>query len=491
MSCLTSQLERARLYEEREGAKIPAGERPRFHLTPWVGWMNDPNGFCWYRGEYHLFYQYHPYETKWGPMHWGHVVSADLLHWERRPCALAPDTGADHMGCFSGSAVPLPDGRLLLFYTGVSGTRERPVQAQCAAVGDGRVFRKAAENPVLRPEQQPAGFCSADFRDPKIWREDGRFYCVAAGRHQSELGAIELFESDDALHWKFDAVLDTSRDEFGRIWECPDFFPLDGRQVLLVSPQEIGAADDPEIHPGCASLAILGSYDAASHRFTRESVRLLDSGMDFYAPQTALTPDGRRVMVAWMHSWQNCGEEMSRNRRWNGRMTLPRELFVRDGRLCQRPVREIEALRFDEKRLSGLQLDGDADLTGFGGRYLDLCLTLHAGASPGCRALTLRFAQGRRHFTSIRWDASGGELVFDRTRSGTRRDVPHVRRVPAAPRDGKLTLRLILDGESAELFLNGGERTLTALIPTPVEEDGIALYSDGPARVDLVRYALR
>ena len=170
-----SKLETAREFERKEAARIPAASRPAFHLSPVVGWMNDPNGFSYYGGRYHLFYQYHPYNMVWGPMHWGHAASADLLHWDYLPCALAPDTAADAAGCFSGSAIPLPDGELLLLYTGVqpAATGHKELQAQCVAVGDGRDFAKDAANPVIPAGMLPEGFCAADFRDPKIWAENG------------------------------------------------------------------------------------------------------------------------------------------------------------------------------------------------------------------------------------------------------------------------------------------------------------------------------
>ena len=116
---ISNILREARIYEELAGQTIPDGDRPAFHLSPRTGWMNDPNGFSFYQGKYHLFYQYYPYTSKWGPMHWGHAVSEDLLHWTHLPAALAPDTLPDRDGCFSGSAVELPDGRQLLMYTGV------------------------------------------------------------------------------------------------------------------------------------------------------------------------------------------------------------------------------------------------------------------------------------------------------------------------------------------------------------------------------------
>ena len=147
-------LQKARAFEAEQGASIPADQRPAYHLTPFVGWMNDPNGFSFYQGQYHLFYQYYPYDTVWGPMHWGHAVSRDLIHWEYLPAALAPDAPFDQNGCFSGSAAQLPDGRQLLLYTGVlwetqpNGTH-RDIQTQCVAVGDGLNYEKLPQNPVL------------------------------------------------------------------------------------------------------------------------------------------------------------------------------------------------------------------------------------------------------------------------------------------------------------------------------------------------------
>ena len=195
-------LQKARDFEQEQSAQISPASRPLFHLTPQVGWMNDPNGFCFYQGQYHLFFQYHPYSTQWGPMHWGHAVSDDLVHWQPRPCALAPDTPADADGCFSGSAVPLPDGRLLLVYTGVTDMQnpEDYHQNQCIAIGDGINFEKHPGNPVIQADLLPDAFSRQDFRDPKIWREpDGTYRVVAGNRHQTQCGTIVLFRSDNAL----------------------------------------------------------------------------------------------------------------------------------------------------------------------------------------------------------------------------------------------------------------------------------------------------
>ena len=488
---MATKLEEARIYEAREGAAIPADDRPLFHLTPRTGWMNDPNGFCYYQGAYHLFYQYYPYDTVWGPMHWGHAMTTDLLHWDYRPCALAPDTVADAKGCFSGTAVPTPDGRLLLLYTGVQQVGDAPDQVnqlQCLAVGDGTDFEKDAANPVIGADLLPEGGSAVDFRDPKIWYEDGRYLCVVSTRDAQDQGRILLYESPDARRWTYRTTLDACRGEYGKMWECPDFFALDGQQVLLVSPQEMEASPDGEFHPGFGTVALLGQYDKGEARFTREAVQPVDYGTDFYAPQTVLTPDGRRVMVAWMENWATVNEAPRRHQ-WFGRMTMPRELFVQNGRLCQRPVRELETLWQNTLHYRDT-LNGDAVYDGVAGRRLDLTVTLDAAASPDCRRFTLCLAEDARHRTKVEWSPLYNELLFDRSGCGTRRDIPHLRRLQAAPRDGKLTLRLVLDGDCLELFLNDGERVLSALLDTPAAADGISLHSEGPAVLDLVHHPL-
>ena len=487
MFFLSDELRAAREYEARECSAISARERPAIHLTPPVGWLNDPNGFCRYHGAYHLFFQYHPYSTEWGPMHWGHAVSNDFLQWEYRPCALAPDSPADRGGCFSGSALPLSDGRLMLFYTGVlpSQAGRRPLQVQCAAVGNGTDFEKTAQNPLMDSRCLPDGFAPEDFRDPKIWRENGRFYCAAVALHLRDQGCVLLFESDDALRWNFVRILDASRGDLGLVWECPDLFPLGPAHVLLVSAQKICAPPVPGLQPGCGSFALIGKYDDETHVFTRQHVYPADCGPEFYAPQTVLTPDGRRVMVAWMQNWETCGAAQ-RAHRWFGCMSLPRELTLRDGKLYQAPVREIEALWRGEVRLCDLCVNGTADLTRLGGRRLDLTITLDTSRST-CRTLTLRFAQNRQFFTEVRCELDRGELIFDRSRCGTCSGTSNIRRIPAEPRSGKLTLRLILDGMCAELFINDGEQAFSALLDTPPDADGLSLQTDGPATLTVMR----
>lgn len=486
-----TRLETVRDYEHAQAANIPPDARPHFHLTPMTGWMNDPNGFCFYNGVYHLFYQYHPYSTVWGPMHWGHATSTDLLHWRHLPAALAPDTDADAGGCFSGSAVEAKDGKLLLLYTGVQpgASGEQDHQVQCLAIGDGLDFEKYTANPVIGAAALPQGYSAVDFRDPKIWREDDRYYCVVGSRHQTEQGSALLFESPDALHWQYCATLDASRGEYGKMWECPDFFELDGKQLLLVSPQEMQGSADGEFHPGDGTVALLGRYNKQARTFAREAAQPIDYGFEFYAPQTTLAPDGRRLMVAWMQSWIAC-PTAPRPNQWFGRMSTPRELRLRNGRLCQAPVREIETLWGEQRRLDGITVNGDADYPELSGRLMDMTVTVDVAASPDCRYFALRFAQSERHYTEICCDLQRGELVFDRSRCGTRRDVANTRRVKAMPQNGKLTLRLLLDKDCAELFINDGESTVTALLEAPPHAQGVSLHADGAVKLDILHHTI-
>ena len=172
----SEKLQKARNFEEQYSAYVPEDERPAYHVNGAIGWINDPNGFSIYKGEYHLFFQYYPYKPIWGPMHWGHVKTRDFIRWERLPVALAPDMPYDKDGCFSGSAIELPDGRQLLMYTGVREERRedgslKPYQTQCLAVGDGVDYEKYEGNPVLTAANLPKGGSEVDFRDPKIWKE--------------------------------------------------------------------------------------------------------------------------------------------------------------------------------------------------------------------------------------------------------------------------------------------------------------------------------
>lgn len=493
---ISQTLRDARKYEETMEQKIGREEKPDFHLSTRVGWMNDPNGFSYYKGEYHMFYQYHPYDSHWGSMHWGHAVSKDLLHWEYLPAALAPDSDYDRDGCFSGSAVVLPDGRHLLMYTGVAketqpdgGTRE--IQTQCIAVGDGTDYEKYAGNPVLTREDLPEGSSKFDFRDPKLWQKsDGSYRCVVGNYTEEGDGRILLFSSQDGLHWKYEKILAANENRFGKMWECPDFFMLDGKAVLITSPQDM-LPYGFEYHNGNGTLCLIGSYDAETETFTEEHDQSIDYGIDFYAPQTILAPDGRRIMIGWMQNWDTCNLHTP-DQPWLGQMTLPRELSVKNGRLYQKPIRELEALRGEEVRYENVTFSDEISLAGIEGRKVDMELAVRpVDAEKLYQRFAVRFAQNDVYRTSISFRPHESIVKVDRKFSGSRRAIIHQRRCLVPNKDGNIKMRIILDRFSVEVFVNDGEYTLAATMYTELSADRISFFVDGKVNMDVVKYELK
>jgi len=424
-------------------------------------------------------------------MHWGHVKTRDFIRWERLPAAMAPDEEYDGFGCFSGSAVELPDGRHMLMYTGVRKEPQpdgsaREYQTQCLAFGDGVEYEKYEGNPVITADDLPAGGSEADFRDPKIWMEAGGFRAVVGNRCPDGSGAVLLYESEDALAWRLRCMLDASGNRHGRMWECPDFFRLDGKDVLLVSPQEM-IPEGLEFIEGNVTLCLIGEYDGGGEGLSRERTQTIDYGLDFYAPQTVLTSDGRRVMIAWMQYWNSVD--------WHpeflpffGQMTVPRELRVRNGRLYQNPVRELEAYRSACVRYANVTLDGEMSFEGVRGRRLDMIVTVKP--SDLCRSIRVCVACGEGYETSVTYDPREKTVRVDRTRSGFPDSILNERTFSVRETGDTLKLRMLLDRYSMELFVNNGERAASFTLYTPQYADGIRFYADGAAVIDVEKYSL-
>ena len=485
---MSEMLEKARKYEFTQGQQIKAEDRPAFHITPYVGWMNDPNGFSCYKGEYHLFYQYNPYNTHWDSMHWGHVVSKDLLHWDYLPAALAPDQDYDKVGCFSGSAIELEDGRQLLMYTAVDreiledGTA-RDVQTQAVAVGDGKDYVKYDKNPVLTFKDLPEGASKVDFRDPKIWKEkDGNFYCVIGSRPADGSGQILLYRSKNGFEWEFVSTLAENKNRYGKMWECPDFFELDGKYVLLTSPQDM-IPEGMEYHNGNGTLCIIGDLDSETHTLKEQSYQSVDYGIDCYAMQTLLAPDGRRIMIAWMQSWDS--NIRPEGQKWSGMMILPRELKVKDGKILQSPVREIENYHRNGVRYKKQEVQGTCRFDGIKGRVLDMTVEIAGG---DFREFTISVAQNEQFHTDFSILQHKNRIEIDRTYSGMVRDVNAIRRVKVKTPCKKWKLRIILDKYSMEVFLNDGQQVFSTTFYTSLEADQISFVCDGKAIVNLEKY---
>ena len=483
---ISEQLQKAREYQERESGDLQMAPKQRFHVCAPVGWINDPNGFSVYQGEYHLFYQYHPYSTVWGPMHWGHVKTKDFICWEQLPPALAPDTDYDKYGCFSGSAVQWKDKHVLL-YTGVSrvqGEHKGGVrQTQCVAVGDGINYEKSSLNPVISADSLPAGSSPVDFRDPLVWVEDDVFYLVAANRAKDGSGQIVYYKSDNLEQWELESVLYESRNEFGKMWECPDLFRLGGKDILMFSPQEVERND--EFHSGNCTAFMIGDFNKEEKSFIRERIHAVDYGLDFYAPQTVKTLDGRRVLIGWMASWDNPLYPDTFG--WSGCMSIPRELILVNNRIFQQPVKELECYHTNPFSLKEQVIRGVQEWEELNSRFLDITIELEGDQYS---RFTLQAAVNESCHTDLIYHREQSEFEINREYSGLARDAIACRRIPVEEKDNRFKMRVILDRYSVEVFMNDGEKVMSMLIFTDINADRVRLIAEGSVKADIVKYEI-
>lgn len=319
--------------------------RFQYHFEPREGWMNDPNGLIYFKGQYHAFFQHYPHAPKWGQMHWGHAVSRDLIHWEEMPIALYPDQEyEDDGGCFSGSAIE-KDGRLYLFYTSVS--HELKQTQSVAYSDDGVHFVKYPGNPVIR--QNPLGY--PDFRDPKVSCMDGTYYMVV-GTGDEVSGKVLLFTGDDLLHWDYSGILYEGT-QYANCIECPDFFKLGDKYVLMFS--KINEKER-------ATHFAVGDF--VNGKLVNYTISRPEWGIDFYAPQT-FTDGTRRIMIGWMYHW---GKEAPPDCRFAGALSIPRELTLEGNQIKNFPVKEAwpylskdsRFVKREEQRLTLLDRNGNA-----------------------------------------------------------------------------------------------------------------------------------
>ncbi|MCI6535583.1 glycoside hydrolase family 32 protein [Lachnospiraceae bacterium HCP28S3_F9] len=321
--------------------------KQELHLRAPGNWINDPNGFIYSKGRYHLFYQFFPYAPVWGTMHWGHAVSDDLIHWEHLGVALFPTKDYDQNGVFSGSALE-KDGEMYLYYSAVKyleSDREnihmakdnRFETSQAMVISkDGIHFDNWKDKKQIIPVNQNEDQAHPTHtRDPKVWKDGDTYYMVLGSTYREEVGRAVFYTSHDGINWKFKNQVQDKR--FGRILECPDIFEVDGVHVFEGSAMYIADGScGYENHAICATAEF--DREQCNLRLTGE-VQYVDYGMDLYAPQTNLDHEGRRVMIAWMRMPQPVTE--AEGIKWNGMMCLPRVVEVENGHVCYRVHPEV------------------------------------------------------------------------------------------------------------------------------------------------------
>ncbi len=426
-----------------------ADMRQHYHFMSETGWLNDPNGLIYFKGKYHFFFQHNPYNAFWDSMHWGHAISDDMINWEYLPLALAPSEEYDNHqrgGCFSGSAIE-HDGKLYLMYTAATSLGNGYEQTQCIAYSeDGITFEKYANNPVIRA---PKGIPTDKFRDPKVWKHEDTYYMVC-GASKDNKGLALLYKSDDMLNWTYFNVLAESIGEWGFMWECPDFFQLGDKYVLTFSP--MGAGEHTSVY-------MVGDFDYKTGKFKSHICDEIDWGFDFYAPQSFVAPDGRRIMVGWSNGWEwmplwkDWGPTFKEG--WCGSFNVPREVCLNDdGTLKTVPIKEIETLRVNENLIDELIVtEKDTVIKAGDGVCFELKFKIDLrNTSAEKFVMSLRGSEGKE--TLCIFNFKNGEMSVDRNLSdGWSRGIS--KSILYLNGKDELDVHILSDQSSLEIFSDG------------------------------------
>jgi len=468
------------------GARLNLDEpfRLQYHFSPPAQWMNDPNGLIYHEGEYHLFYQHNPHDIVWGPMHWGHAVSADLVNWTNLPIALYPDPIGT---IFSGSAVidwentaGFGEGAMVAVFTHDASGRQ--MQSLAYSSDNGRTWTKYDGNPVLEPPNN-----IRNFRDPKvIWHDGGSgeghwVMMVTAGN------IILFFISPDLKTWTPSGGFGLGYGEAGGVWETPDLFelPVDGgpetRWVLTVAIQDNAPAG------GSGMQYFVGDFDGEvfTSDNSKETTLWADYGADFYAAQGwNETPDDRQVWAAWMNNWRYAQDIPTTT--WRGALTLPRELSLRttpEGvRLVQKPIAELQELRGEHWSWANETVTAVSEqLADISGDTLEIIADFAATPNMDANRFGIRLHAGNDAQTTIGYATKQQFAFIDRSQSGlidfnsTFAGV-HAATLPLV--DDSVRFHILVDRSSVELFANDGLVTITDRIFPTTDSLTLSLFAD-------------
>ena len=444
---------------------IPEKYRPSYHHAPERGWMNDPNGLFFKDGVWHLYYQYNPYGSMWGNMHWAHSTSTDFVHWQQQPVALAPDAWGT---MFSGSCVVdhnntagFGKDAIISMYTS---SRPTPfggdVQAQCIAYSNdgGKTFTKYVGNPVITDEKK-------DFRDPHVfWNEEAGFWnmILAAGQE------MQIYSSANLKDWKYESSFGHEYGNHGGVWECPDLMKMNVKGTNKDKWMLICNINPGGPFGGSATQYFIGEFDG--HTFTCEDepseTKWMEYGKDHYATVTfSNAPEGRNVAIAWMSNWQYANQVPTKQYRSANSIARDLGLFEYNGETyCSvRPAKEMDAVR-------GARLSAPTEAC-------EIVVTLKGDAQ-----ITLRNAQGER--VVMTYDDEEETFDMDRRRSGNVSFSDAFPVATSSPTYGKVRqLRIFVDRCSVEAFDGDGKMCMTNLVFPTVPYDRLTIKGKAKAKI--------
>jgi sucrose-6-phosphate hydrolase SacC (GH32 family) len=443
--------------------------RPQFHYTPYQGWINDPAGLIEWNGRHQLFSQFNPAAPYWGPMHWSHADSPDAVHWHELPVALFPpypENPADASGRFTGSAVLDKDtGALQLIFTDSTDTSFHPDAVpevvSSAKSTDGINFPLYSGNPIIAgpPAGSPSGF-----RDPKVfWDQIGNSWKMVVGSGDVTSGKVQLFTTSDPdlLQWSYVGVLTEGDGSTGTMWECPNFFPLDDKWVLFYGGDSVGWYE-------------VGSYNGT--KFTSEKLGLLDAGPDSYATQWYIDSAGRNLAITWMGNWPT-SKWPSRINGWAGAQSVTRQLFIReDGGLGSKPIDEVSSLATGAAmELGSTNVHGTITVGSSNTARLQMSVDL---ASTNAPAFTVLLYSSSAEQVALTYTVANRTLTLDTTDAGYGQ-AGTWSTVIAAPSDNVMTMDLLIDRSSVEVFVGDGTAMTATVFPRYQESKDIKIVSHG------------
>ncbi|MEL7531105.1 MAG: glycoside hydrolase family 32 protein [Bacteroidota bacterium] len=466
--------------------------RPQYHFTPPTQWMNDPNGMVYYEGEYHLFYQHYPDNNVWGPMHWGHAVSEDLVNWQHLPIALYPDS----LGyIFSGSAVIdwnnssglAPEGEIpmiaIFTYHDMagekSGANDFQTQGIAYSLDNGRTWTKYEGNPVI---PNPG---LRDFRDPKVfWHDASESWVMIFARGDQ----VQLYRSPNLIDWTLASEFGVDQASHDGVWECPDLFPLKvpgsdiEKWVMIVSLGRGGP------NGGSGTMYFIGDFDGTTFTNSNpaETVLWLDYGTDNYAGVSwsdVPESDGRRLFMGWMSNWHYA--TVVPTEKWRSAMTIARELQLKQTelglRLASIPLAEQAKLRSDTHQIAAGELDGERMLAS-DSRLAELLLEFEYNPAAPPSKLGVRFSNSLGEEYLLGLDLTSYEFFTDRRNAGKTDFSEHFAKLHKAPRmrsSNTLDLHIYLDHSSIEFFADGHEIVFTDIFFPNEPFSEIQAFSEG------------
>ena len=458
--------------------------KPIYHIHPEFGLLNDPNGLAYFNGYYHLFHQWYPYGTTHGMKHWAHLKSKNLVEWTREEVALIPTEDYEAHGAYSGTSIEI-DNKLYLYYTGnIKLDKMNRSSNQCLAImdGDGNI-QKHPSNALI--EGVPQGY-TGHVRDPKVFKKNDQYYMILGAQRLDETGTFIVYQSPNGIEWKLlgELILKNFNQEFGYMWECPDYAQIDGKDLLVFSPQ--GIEPQGEKYKKLFNVTyVIGKLDIENLTFEVESFDEFERGFDFYATQMFKGKEEQTLLLAWagLGEFEYPTDEFG----WAHCLTFPREITIKDNKVIQFPAKELELLRLDGMSESG-ECQGFALLPNETNTY-ELNVTLKPNDA---NTFGLNLAVSEEERLILEFNQKEQTVTLDRSELkhqfveefGTYRQADlNIGEV--------LEIKVLMDNSIAEIFINNGEVAFTTRLFPLKTSTNIEIFSDGSMMYNYEKYLLK